>query len=414
MVIVFLSSFNNTINISNEEYVVESANTVIKLYEYGMDVENIMDAASNNRVEVLIYDEYEDIPNVYRRRVYQYHRARLDEERAVIIRANTMFAICKLDDYYCIVNPLYHDGPITIRIAIVVAAFITVSVAAFIVFLGVGTFMKPLLNMSVAARKVAEGDYDVKLEPRENKDALGQLIEDFNDMCKKLSQTEMLRNDFVSGISHEFKTPIQSIYGFANILKEETTNDTHKEYLARICDEAERLSNLSASILQLNRLDNMVDIGNRDYYYLDEQIRQTILMLERKWVDKNINLNIELNKVKIYARGDLMKQVFINLIDNAIKYTPVNGNIDIELIKKQDHCIAIIRDSGKGIIDSEKELIFEKFYKSDHSRNTTGNGLGLAIVKRILTMHGYSIKVHNVINGGAEFIIEMPFKPLNQ
>lgn len=405
MVIVFLSSFNNSVNITNEEYLIESASIVRKLYSYGLEQGKIKNSASNDRVQVVFYNSIEEIEDKWQKKILLIHKTRLSSDGEVVVRSNDVFILFKLGESYCLIYPLNAEGPITIRVAIVVAALITVSVAVFIVFLGVGTFIKPLLNMSVAARRIAQGNYDVSLETRENKDAIGQLVDDFNAMCKKLSQTEMLRNDFVTGISHEFKTPIQSIFGFANIIKEETSNETHKEYLARISEEADRLSTLSANILQLNRLDNMIDLDYRDIYYLDEQIRQSILLLENKWTEKNITMNIELEKIQITARQDMMKQVFINLLDNAIKNTPDYGKIDILLYKDIDQIVVVIHDSGKGINENDFDRLFEKFYKGDRSRHSSGNGLGLPIVKKIIDLHGYTIQVTNSPTGGAEFTI---------
>lgn len=408
MVIVFLSSYYNSIKITNEEYMLKSSATIKKFYEKGMSYDEIINTISNNTIKINFYDTYQQIQESTDIQIYQYNKNKINKGDNVIIDGKNTFVIFKLDDKYCTISPLIKNSSTSIRMAIIVSAAITVIFAGFIVFLGVGTLVKPLINLSIAARKVAEGNYSIYLEPYETNDAIGQLVNDFNKMCKKLSQTEMLSNDFISSISHEFKTPIQSIYGFANLLKEECTNSEHMEYLNRISEEAERLSLLSSNILQINRLDNILDLNNKESYYLDEQLRQSILVLENKWNVKNINLNINLEKVKITAKQDMMKQVFINLLENAIKFTPIKGIINIILKKEKNNAIITIQDSGKGINEKEFNKIFEKFYKCDHSRNTTGNGLGLSIVKRIIDLHNFNLTVQNAEEGGAKFIISIP------
>lgn len=408
MIFVFISSFKSSANMTSDDYIEQSANIVKKLYDYGLDEESIINTATNERTRVLIFNSFLEIDEQYRNQINILNKNRIEANKEVIIHQDDTFIIFKLDSKYCIIYPLLNNGVFTIQMAIIVAGIITICLAIFTIFMGIGTFMKPLINMSIAARKIAKGDYDAFIEVRQNKDAIGQLVDDFNYMSKKLYQTEMLRNDFISNISHEFKTPIQSIYGFANLLYDEEKNDIHKEYLKSICEEAERLSSLSSNILQLNRLDNMVNIGEYSIYDFDEQIRQSILMLESKWTEKNLLFNIELDPIKINAQKDMMKQVIINLLDNAIKFTPDNGTIDIILYKDRENVVVVVHDSGKGIMEDEMERIFEKFYKGDKSRNSSGNGLGLSLVKKILDMHGFTINVKNAVTGGAEFTIVIP------
>jgi len=407
LIIVFIGSINTTVNITNEDYLYEAALTVEKLKNSGLSDNDIVDAISSDLLKVNFYDNLDDIKNDYKLIFFENQIRDINNGKKVLSEGYLVFMT---GGQYCIISSSIASSPLTIKIAIVVAALIIVSVSVFIVFLGVGTIIKPLIDMSKAARKVAEGDYDIRLTESKNKDAIGQLIDDFNMMCKKLSETEMLRNDFISGISHEFKTPINSISGFAKIIKEETENPDHKDYLDRISEEAERLSTLSQNILTINRLDNIEDLADIEHYSFDEQIRQSILMLEKKWSEKNIELNIELDKVKISAKQDMMKQVIINLLDNAIKFTPYNGKIEITLTKEKNKATLFIHDSGKGIKKEEIDRIFEKFYKGDPSRNTMGNGLGLSIVKKILDLHGFSITVRNSEEGGAEFVVIIPEK----
>ncbi|MGI6701928.1 MAG: ATP-binding protein [Christensenellales bacterium] len=414
MVLILIFSASSADDINNENYLTMSSDIVIRLYELNIDKETIINTASSDRISLDFHQDLSSAKDAHKGVIKDSHIEQLNKDGKVFITKGEGYMIFYAGQEICVIKAAESSGVFSMRMAIIISIIITVSVAVLIIFMGIGSIMKPVIKMSTAARKVAQGDYGVRLEERKNKDALGQLIDDFNYMCKKLSETELMRKDFVSSISHEFKTPIQTVHGYARLIKEETGNKEHKEYLDRIILETERLSTLSANILTINGLNQMIDLGELQCFSFDEQIRQCILILESKWSKKNIQLNIELDKTIILAKQDMIVQVVINILDNAIKFTPDGGRIDISLKKSEEFAVFSVSDSGRGIDPEEKDKIFEKFYKCDPSRNTSGNGLGLSIVKKILDLHGFNIEVSDNIKGGAIFTVYLKLCPKGQ
>lgn len=291
-------------------------------------------------------------------------------------------------------------------------------IIAFIVCIALGTvitafisrtILQPIRDLNKATTEVARGNFSVRV--RESMDAeYGTLTRNFNRMAEELSGIETLRGDFISSVSHEFKTPLASIQGFAKLLQDESISDSERrEYTQIIIDETVRLSKLASNILNLSKLENQTTIGSKTRFSLDEQIRKIILMLEPEWSKKNISLDIALDDIYYYGNEDLMGQIWQNIINNAIKFTPVDGKIKVQLYQTESNITVRISDNGIGIPHDAKEKIFEKFYQGDHSRKTEGNGLGLALVKRIIDLCNGKIYVENLYEGGVCFVVELPF-----
>lgn len=236
------------------------------------------------------------------------------------------------------------------------------------------------------------------------------LYQSFNSMVKELKIIEILRTDFISHFSHEFKTPIVSIKGFANLAKSENiSKEERDEYLNIIINEIDRLVTLSNQTLLLTRLESIEIVVDKELYNLDEQIRQSILLLQNQWEEKNINLKIDLEKVKISSNKDLLQQLWINILNNSIKYSYDGGNIHVVLKEKDENSIqVIIKDNGIGIDDETLKHIFTKFYQVDSSRKTEGLGLGLSIVKIIIDLCEGSIDVKSEKGKGTTFFITLP------
>jgi signal transduction histidine kinase len=229
-------------------------------------------------------------------------------------------------------------------------------------------------------------------------------------MAIELSGIETLRGDFISNVSHEFKTPLASIQGFAKLLQDETiSDDERREYTQIIINETGRLSKLTSDILRLSKLENQSTIVNRTRFSIDEQIRKILVVLEPEWTKKDIELNLALDDVFYYGNEELMAQIWQNVINNAIKFTPEKGQISIRLFRTEKNITARISDDGPSIPPEVAEHIFDKFYQGDNSRKTEGNGLGLALVKRIVDLCGGKIYVENLYEGGVCFVIELPF-----
>ena len=295
------------------------------------------------------------------------------------------------------------------------AVFETITFAAIIGLVLVIVVFKhvigPIRKMSDATKKVAKGDFKVQIENKKSrKDEIGILTENFNMMVRELESNEYLSKEFMSNVSHEFKTPIASIQGFAHLLKEGNISDKEKEeYIDIIIEESERLANLSNNIQHLSKLENKKGLIKKEKVAIDEQIRKCIVILNNKLEEKNIEIGMDEDKdVFLNVNEDMMHQVWINLINNAIKYTDNNGRIDIIIDEYKDKVIVEVKDTGRGIKQENIEKIFEKFYQEDSSHNSEGNGLGLAIVKKIVELHKGSIEVKSKEGEGSSFIVTIP------
>jgi signal transduction histidine kinase len=230
-------------------------------------------------------------------------------------------------------------------------------------------------------------------------------------MAEELEHTEMLRSDFVNNFSHEFKTPIVSIAGFTKLLKRGDLSEKEKEeYLDIIEEESMRLSVMATNVLNMTKVENQTILTNTSSYNLSEQIRSCVLMLEKRWISKKIEFALEFEEQEICANEELLRQVWLNLIDNAIKYSPEYGFVAIRIRESGDGwCRITITNSGDAIPEDKQKKIFEKFYQVDESHSSEGNGIGLAIVKRIVELHGGEVFVE-CMNGLTIFTVKIPQK----
>lgn len=314
-------------------------------------------------------------------------------------------SIVKSGDYYIVAEPIFKNMGINVWNFITTMNIIAI-IIGIILFLFAGKMIvKPIKRLTDATEKVVTGDFDIKLTSN-RKDEIGTLISSFNMMANELKSIEILRNDFISDVSHEFKTPLTSIEGYTKLLKE-CDEEERDEYIDIITEETSRLSKLATNILTLNKIESDSITIFKEEFSLDEQIRRAILLLENQWSEKEIQLEIDLENIKYKGNSDLMYQVWINLIDNAIKFSPKGEILKIELNKDEKEIKFSIQDFGDGVDKENETRIFEKFYKSDKSRNTTGNGLGLSIVKRIIDIHNGRIYLDLKIEKGTKVIVEL-------
>lgn len=238
------------------------------------------------------------------------------------------------------------------------------------------------------------------------------IYESFNRMVKELGNTETLQTDFISSVSHEFKTPINAIEGYASLLQDHHQSPEEQEtYIEKILFNTRRLSTLTGNILLLSKINNQSIRPQRTAYRLDEQIRQAIVALEQKWTEKNIDFDVELDKVTYSGYESLLLHVWSNFIDNAIKFDPQGGMICLRLRQTGDEVVFTIDDNGPGVAPEEQKRIFHKFYQSDSSREMSGNGLGLALVKQIVEFSGGTVSVENLPEAGCRFTVRLPMQP---
>ena len=250
---------------------------------------------------------------------------------------------------------------------------------------------------SVNERIIEIGDFVLNYDQM----SATKLVDNFNKMVKDLGSIECLQKEFIDNVSHEIKTPISSIQGFAELLKDDNlTKEEREEYTNIIIEESNRLLNLSTNMLKLSKLQNQNKIVKKDQVDIAEQIRKAITLLEPKWSKKEITFNVSLQEKYFFGDEELIFQVWVNLIENAIKYSNENSKIDVTMSSNDKDIRVQIRDYGRGMNKENTKRIFSRFYQIDKSHSQEGNGLGLAIVKRIIELSNGKIEVDSEENVG--------------
>lgn len=298
------------------------------------------------------------------------------------------------------------DWSVPLLLELVIVAVIVGGAMTFIIS---KALFKPIENLRRAMEEVANGDFSIQLDT--DKSSFGEIKElyaGFNLMTNELSATEILQSDFISNVSHEFKTPINAIEGYSTLLQGcENLDNDQQEYVEKILFNTGRLSSLVRNILLFSKIENQSIPTKKEIYSLDEQIRETIVALETAWAPKDIELDVELDAVRYNGNEIMMRHVWSNLIDNAVKFSPVGSTVSIRLENKTDSFIFTVTDQGEGLSEEAQKHLFDKFYQSDTSHKLEGNGLGLAIVKHILTTVGGNIVAENIDGGGCRFTVTL-------
>lgn len=295
--------------------------------------------------------------------------------------------------------------PWTLLILLTLLCFFMSTVASYYLVRKVFT---PLEQISTASRQVAAGDFTPEISYQGEFEELENTFQNFNRMVKELNSVEIMRNDFIADVSHEFKTPLSAITGYATLLQDsELSEEERKEYIRKIFFNIEKLNDLTENILRLSKMEHQQFFENPVKFRLDEQIREAIVLLEPKWGAKNLDFDLELPEVVFFGHSSLLFQVWTNLIGNAIKYTDDGGSICVILEDTADDVRITVRDTGIGMSEETQAHIFDKFYQGDTSRKSQGNGLGLAICKEIVKKCGGEIMVKSVIKEGSEFTVKL-------
>jgi signal transduction histidine kinase len=259
---------------------------------------------------------------------------------------------------------------------------------------------------------IARGNFSVRLDVQlKNGRRFSELSRKINYMAAGLSQLEEMRQEFISNVSHEIQSPLTSIRGFVQALRSDSLGAEEREHYLNIIEtESNRLSSLSDNLLKLASLEARNMKFDSQPYRLDKQLRNLILASEPQWMEKQIDMQIFLDDIIITADEDLLSQVWINLIHNSIKFTPLGGKIRLDLHQSGSEIQFKISDSGIGIAAEDQKHIFERFYKADRSRERSqgGSGLGLSICQKIIAMHNGSINVQSNLGEGAIFTVSLP------
>ena len=275
-----------------------------------------------------------------------------------------------------------------------------------------GRQLRPIHRVNDAMKKVSQGDFSIRLSEEDSVGEIRELITSYNHMAEELSSIELFRTDFINNFSHEFKTPIVSIRGFAKQLeRDDLTDEQRREYTSIIVSESERLANMASNILLLTKLENQQIVTDREEYRLDEQLRKCILLLEKNWSAKEIELSLNMDEVTYVGNEEMMSHVWVNLIGNAVKFSPQGGLLEITCARMGNGVIATIRDHGEGMDEDTQKRIFEKFYQGDSAHATEGNGLGLSLVKRIVDLCNGQVVVDSHPGAGTAFTVTLPDLP---
>ncbi len=270
-------------------------------------------------------------------------------------------------------------------------------------------YMKPTRTIINGMTELSDGKYDIEIDLGNNS-VLKELAECFNTLAKELKKNEIMSNDFINNFSHELKTPLVSINGLIELMKQPNFPEEKRlEYLQIIEEEAHRLSSITTNILNLSKLENQQILTDKNKFNISEQIRTCVLLLEKKWIKKNIMFELEFDEYNIIANEDLLKQVLINIIDNAIKFSYDNKNIVIKISKSINNIYISIQNEGDNISKEDINNIFNKFYQVNKTHTLEGNGIGLSISKKIIELHNGNIIVESD-NNITKFIIELPIE----
>lgn len=248
-------------------------------------------------------------------------------------------------------------------------------------------------KLTKAIKQVAEGDFSIRLASHRF-NPLDATFSDFNQMVSELDSTKIMKEDFISQFSHEFKTPITSINGFANLLlKKNLDKEKRVEYLKIIAEESKRLTELAKQIMILNNLENKKIITNQKTVEIDEELRKNVISV-LPWIEKKkLDYKLDLQKVKYYTDPELLKAVLLNLLSNSIKFVPVGGTVYVSCMEKDGQPKIVIGNNGPEIAEADRKKIFEEFYQAELTEKQVGLGLGLTIAKQALKLIGGEIFV---------------------
>ncbi len=303
------------------------------------------------------------------------------------------------------------DNNLSLGYIIALMALVSVVIGVGITFLAIRFPLRPLNTVINKMNRLAHGEFDTRLEikgPLGTLPVFKEISDSFNILANELENTEVLRIDFINNFSHEFKTPIVSIAGLAKLLKNPNISEEQRaQYLGAIEEESARLSHMATNVMNLTKAESQSILTNISLFNLSEQIRSSVLLLENKWMSKNIEILIDCEEVFIEGNEELLKLIWINLLDNAFKFTSRCGTVTLGIASCSDRVTVSVKNTGSEIPRDKIEKIWNKFYQADESHFSEGNGIGLAIVKKLAELHGGSVFVKSE-NGATEFSVELP------
>ena len=274
------------------------------------------------------------------------------------------------------------------------------------------TFAKPLHTLSEATRRVANGDFSVYIEPLhspEKSNYMDVMFEDFNKMVAELGSIETMKNDFISNVSHEIKTPLAVIKNYTTLLRRGNLSpETQQEYMDTVNAAVDKLSTLVTNILRLNKLDNQEISPVPKAFDLCRQLCDCVFAVESILDEKQIELEVQIeDKAVVQADKEMLEIVWNNLLSNAIKFTEPGGKISLIQTSDEDSITVTFTDTGCGMSDETMKHIFDKFYQGDTSHSNEGNGLGLALAHRVIERTGGTMTVRSEVGKGTAFTVRL-------
>lgn len=317
----------------------------------------------------------------------------------MLLTGGTAFVLIQLG-----IIPLSRPFPPIFFIALisVVVGTVLAGIAAVKVF-------APIRELIKATRLVANGDFDISLNEEQNIAEIREMAHNFNRMVRQLRSTELIHSDFIRNVSHEFKTPLSTIEGYATLLQNPSLSDEKRLlYASRIVASTRRLTTLTGNILLLSRLENEEISLSKKPFCLDEQLRQAVLLFETEWNRKGLSLELQLPCVSYCGNEELLFHVWQNLLDNAVKFSEEGATLSVLLEKTPAKITVSVRNTGSVIAEADLARIFEKFYQAEPARSTAGNGLGLSLVRQIVRLHDGSVSVRSSAAEGTCFIVHLP------
>ena len=300
--------------------------------------------------------------------------------------------------------------PYQLSFGTLVAIFVVSGVAGALISYFVGRrVLAPMVKLSQASREVAHGNFNVTVTDSSKLEEVQTTFRNFNAMVRELSSIATLSNDFVANVSHEFKTPLTAIEGYAMLLQDESLpREEREEYLDKILYNTHRLSTLIGNILMLSKMESKSLAEEFSTFRLDEQIRQAVVLLEPQWSEKELSFDAKLDAVSFCGCESLLPHVWSNLLSNAIKVSSTGQCITLRLLEQKECIVFSVTDEGCGMEQEVQERIFEKFYQADPSHKSEGNGLGLPLVKRIVELSDGLIEVESAPGKGSTFRVILP------
>ena len=303
-------------------------------------------------------------------------------------------------------------GPVPMLVSACAVCVLTLTISGHSIMRASKQLAAPAEQFAKEAARISQGTFNVRIDEsckKLNIVEVDEMVDSFNAMAAALEAMDFMQRDFTSNVSHEFKTPIAAITGMCELIADpKLPEEERNEYLDLMHEQAQRLSQLCDSVLAMSRLDAQEAVSQRERCDVDEQIRRDVIMLSERWSERDIALELDLDALPIVTDPNLNHQIWINLIDNAYKYTPDGGTIQLQSKTLTNGVQVRISDTGRGMTSDEAEHAFDRFYQANRSHVEGGSGLGLSIGRRICELLGGSVTCESTPGAGTTMTVTLP------